>query len=144
MATVEAVLSRKGSVVYHVDSDWTVLDAARRMNEHGVGGLVVLDAGRLAGIFTERDILRRVVAAGLDPATTKVREVMTSPVTVCGAATPLDDCRDLMTTRRIRHLPVYDGRQLLGIITIGDILAHRTIEQHEEIQYLSTYMFGGR
>jgi CBS domain-containing protein len=144
MATVEAVLARKGTDVYGIGPSDTVLGAARKMNDHGVGGLVVLDDGGLVGIFTERDILRRVVAAGLDPATTQIRDVMTAPVQVCVAGTTLDECRDVMTARRIRHLPVCDGPRLLGLVTIGDILAHRTVEQDTEIEYLSTYMFGGR
>jgi CBS domain-containing protein len=143
MATVEAVLARKGTDVYGISPGTSVLDAARKMNDRGVGGLVVLEAGRLVGIFTERDILRRVVAPGLDPGATLVRDVMTTPVHACGIGTTLEDCRRIMTERRIRHLPVVSQERLFGIVTIGDILAHRADEQDSAIEYLSTYMFGG-
>ena len=122
----------------------SALTAATLMNERGIGGLVVLDAGRVAGMFTERDILRRVVAMRRDPATTPVSEVMTSPVAFCRRETTLNECRAVMTEKRIRHLPVVDEKGVCGIVTIGDLMAHEVTDQEATIQYLNEYIFGVR
>src|SRR5512139_2083402 len=118
MATVRDILSRKGSDLVSVPPSATVLEAARLMNERSIGGLAVLAGGTLAGIFTERDVLRRIVVPGRDPAATTVGEVMTATVTTCTSQTRIDQCAALMTERRIRHLPVVDDGALTGIVTI--------------------------
>jgi len=142
MATVQAILTRKGNQVLSIGADDTVLDAARRMNERGIGGLVVTEGEHVIGIVTERDILRRVVAAQRIPATTQVREVMTSPVACCRPETTLAECRGVMTAKRIRHLPVVDDQGLRGIVTIGDLLAWEVNEHETTIEYLNSYIFG--
>ena len=125
-----------------VDRAATVRDAVRLMAEHGIGGLPVLAAdGAVAGIFTERDLLRRVIALDLDPAETKVEVVMTSPVVVATPSTPLDECASVMTSRRLRHLPIVDDGQLVGMVTIGDVLALRVAEQEVAIAELQHYVF---
>ena len=144
MATVESVLARKGGQVVTIGAADSALTAASLMNERGIGGLVVLDSGRVAGMFTERDILRRIVAMQRDPATTPVREVMTSPVAFCRRETTLDECRAVMTEKRIRHLPVVDETGVCGIVTIGDLMAHEVTDQEATIQYLNEYIFGVR
>lgn len=144
MTTVESVLAKKGGQVVTIGVTDTALVAATLMNERGIGGLVVLDGGRVAGMFTERDILRRVVAMRRDPATTPVREVMTSPVAYCRRETTLDECRAVMTEKRIRHLPVVDEKGVCGIVTIGDLMAHDVTDQQATIQYLNEYIFGVR
>lgn len=144
MATVQAVLARKGGDVFTIGIADSVLTAATLMNERGIGGLVVLDGGRVAGMFTERDILRRVVAMRRDPASTPVREVMTSPVAFCRQETTLGECRAVMTEKRIRHLPVVDGKGVCGIVTIGDLMAHEVDDHEATIQYLNEYIFGVR
>jgi CBS domain-containing protein len=141
MATVQNILARKGSDIISVAPGETVLHAAELMNERGIGGLVVTEGKRLAGIFTERDILRRVVAQRRDPAATKVADVMTTPVTACGPDTPLDDCAAMMTGKRIRHLPVVGDKGLVGVITIGDVLAFQVSEQQQTIDYMHHFMF---
>jgi CBS domain-containing protein len=141
MATVHDILDRKGREVVTVDAAATVLQAARRMNERGIGGLVVMEGGRMVGIFTERDVLRRVVAEGRDPTHSAVREVMTAPVLRCGPDAPLEECRAMMTDRRIRHLPVVERDELRGIITTGDLLAHQVREQQDKIEFLNGYVF---
>jgi CBS domain-containing protein len=141
MATVHDILDRKGREVVAVETGATVLQAARRMNERGIGGVVVTEGGRIAGIFTERDVLRRVVAEGRDPARTTVGEVMTAPVLRCRPDARLDECRALMTERRIRHLPVVDQDEIRGIVTTGDLLAHQVREQEDQIQFLNSYVF---
>jgi len=144
MARVQAILDKKGREVITVAAHQTALDAARLMNERGIGGLVVTDHDRLLGIFTERDILRRIVAAGRNPSATPIRDVMTTPVACCRPETTLDECRSVMTAKRIRHLPVVDDDGLQGIVTSGDVLAYRVEEHEDTIRYLESYVFGTR
>jgi CBS domain-containing protein len=141
MATVREILGKKGSDVISVPPTETVVKAAQLMNERGIGGLVVTDGKRLAGIFTERDILRRVVAQRRDPAATKVGDVMTSPVTACALETTVEECAAMMTAKRIRHLPVIGEKGLVGLITIGDVLAYQVSEQQATIDYMHHFMF---
>ena len=141
MATVHDILAKKGSDIISVAPGETVHRAAQLMNDRGIGGLVVTEGKRLAGIFTERDILRRVVAQRRDPETTKVADVMTAPVTACGPDTPLDDCAAMMTGKRIRHLPVVGDKGLVGVITIGDVMAFQVSEQKDTIDYMHHFMF---
>ena len=144
MATVQAILTRKGGQVVSIGAAESVLAAASLMNERGIGGLVVLEGGRVAGMFTERDILRRVVAMRCDPATTSIRDVMTTPVAFCRRETTLDECRAVMTAKRIRHLPVVDEAGVCGIVTIGDLMAQEVTDRESTIQYLNEYIFGVR
>jgi CBS domain-containing protein len=141
VATVRDILAKKGSDIISVTPGETVVKAALLMNERGIGGLVVTEGKRLTGIFTERDILRRVVAQRRDPATTKVADVMTSPVTACAPDTPVDECAAMMTAKRIRHLPVVSDKGLAGVITIGDVLAFQVSEQQQTIDYMHHFMF---
>jgi CBS domain-containing protein len=142
MAIVQMILSAKGRQVFTIGAADTVLAAANLMNERGVGGLVVTEGDRVAGIFTERDMLRRVVAALRDPAALPVREVMTAPVATCRPDTTLAECRAFMTEKRIRHLPVVDEKGLCGIVTIGDLLAREVGEHEATIEYLNHYIHG--
>jgi len=142
MSTVHSILCRKGAEVLTIDADQSVLAAAERMNERGIGGLVVVEGKRMVGIVTERDILRRVVAAERNPALTPVRAVMTSPIACCRRDTTLAECRAVMTKRRIRHLPVIDEGGLCGIVTIGDLMAHEVSDHEATIEQLSGYIFG--
>ncbi len=144
MATVNDILAAKGDSVYTIDEHATVLDATVRMNEHKIGGLVVTNAqGRVDGIFTERDVLRRVVAERKDPAETPVAQVMTRQVICCRTDTGLDDVQTLMRNQRIRHLPVVDAEgKLAGMISIGDVNAHFANRHEVQVQYLSEYIYG--
>lgn len=117
-----------------------MLDAARLMSERHIGALVVTRAGKVIGIFTERDILNRVVGQQRDPAQTAVRDVMTSPVACCTSQTSRAECRSVMRNRRVRHLPVVDDERLVGIVSIGDILEDEGAEQRETIRYLYEYL----
>jgi CBS domain-containing protein len=145
MPKVRDILARKGHAIVSVAPTATVRAAAALMNERGVGGLLVVDETKqLLGVFTERDILRRVVVTGLDPETTLVADVQTTDVVTCLPDTGLDECSVIMTKRRIRHLPVADADTVYGVITTGDVLAYRIAEQESTIQYLNGYMFGTR
>jgi CBS domain-containing protein len=143
MTQVATILGRKGRQVWTVGKEATVLNAALLMNEYKIGALVVTDGGRIAGMFTERDVLRRVVGEQRDPARTLVAEVMTEEVVCCSPATTLDEAGGSMKNRRIRHLPVVDDDgQLLGLVSIGDLNAHRHAEQEQTIFLLHEYLHG--
>jgi CBS domain-containing protein len=145
MPKVRDILARKGHAIVSVAPSTTVRAAATLMHERGVGSVLVVDAAKqLLGVFTERDILRRVVVAGLDPETTPVAEVQSTEVVTCHPDTGIDECGVIMTTRRIRHLPVADADTVYGVVTIGDVLAYRISEQESTIEYLNGYMFGTR
>lgn len=144
MKTARELLAQKGSTVVSVAPTATVLDAAHIMGDGGFGAVLVMDGVMLVGIFTERDTLRRVVAAERNPSTTLVSEVMTTSMITCIPETTVSECGAIMTRHRIRHLPVVDGKELLGIVSIGDLLAHRVREQEDTIRYLNDYMFNVR
>ncbi|MBV9122915.1 MAG: CBS domain-containing protein [Planctomycetes bacterium] len=143
MGTVREILAEKGTSVLSIDKDATVLDAALLMNQHKVGSVVVTEDGRLAGMFTERDVLRRVVGEQRDPATTPVSEVMTTEVACCGLQTAIEEARVAKRNRRIRHLPVVDEEQrLLGLVSIGDLNAYHLNSQEKTIHLLHEYLYG--
>lgn len=142
MPTVRDILSRKGTEVATIDRSRTVVDAAQLMNAQRIGSVVVMEGTEIIGIFTERDILVRVVAARRDPETTTVAEVMTKPVVCCTPETDLQECKALVTNRRLRHIPVVDDGCLVGIVTSGDILARELFEREEAIESLTEYIVG--
>lgn len=144
MPTARELLDRKGHAIFSVPPTATAHDSARVMCEHGIGAVLVLDGDTLVGIFTERDALRRVVVPGHDPRTTLVQDVMTKTLVTCLPETSLDECGAIMTTRRIRHLPVSDDKGLHGLVSIGDLLALRVSEQEDTIKFLNDYMFQSR
>jgi len=144
MATVREILARKGSEVLTVAPESTVLEAAQLMNTRGIGAVPVTEAGVLVGIFTERDLMRRVVAETLPPESTSIRQVMTPDPLTARPETTVEDCGALMTARRIRHLPVLGPSGLIGIITIGDLLAFQVSEQAATIAHLNSYVYDVR
>ncbi len=143
MNTVKSILANKGGHVWSVGPGASVLDAALLMNEHKIGALVVLEGGRLAGIFTERDVLRRVVGEARNPAATRVADVMSTELVCCTPDTTLDEAAGVMKNRRIRHLPVLDGDgELLGLVSIGDLNARREHAREQHIHLLNEYLYG--
>jgi CBS domain-containing protein len=140
MNTVLDILEEKGNDVYRIDADETVLEAARRMVEANVGSLLVTVEGAVVGIVTERDYLRRVAVEGRTGTDTFVREIMSSPLIVVTPQTSIDECMALMTDRRIRHLPVTDGGEVIGMVSIGDLVKFKSKQQSFEIQYLTDYI----
>jgi CBS domain-containing protein len=141
--TVKSILADKGGHVWSVGPGATVLDAALLMNEHKIGALVVMEGGRLVGVFTERDVLRRVVGEARNAEATRVADVMTSEVLCASPEMTLDEARGVMKNRRIRHLPVVDtdGR-LLGMVSIGDLNARLEHAQEQHIHLLNEYLYG--
>ena len=143
MPTVRDVLAVKGETLITINSGATVLDATRKMNQHKVGAVVVMDGERVAGIFSERDVLTRVVSEELSPSTILVDSVMTRDVICCEPCDDLDEVSAIMKTHRIRHVPVCDGNGgLHGIISIGDINAHHATNAEQHIHFLNEYLYG--
>lgn len=144
MSTVQEVLRNKGDrPVYAVEHHQTVLEAIGMMNRHSIGAVVVTEAKRMAGIFTERDVLRRVIGEERSPATTRIADVMTRDVVCCGPEMTIDEIRSIMKHRRVRHVPVIDDKgDVAGLISIGDLNAWHLNHQEVEIHYLQEYLHG--
>ena len=140
MTFVSHILDEKGHEVLGIDADATVLDAVRRMVDANVGALLVMEGGRVVGIFTERDYLRRVALERRDDEQTAVRAVMSSPLVVVNPDTPVDECMAIMTDRRIRHTPVVVESDVVGMISIGDLVKHRSEQQSFELKYLTEFI----
>jgi CBS domain-containing protein len=141
--SISVLLDRKGSVVFSVPPTITVIAAAKEMDRHGVGAILVIENGRIVGIFTERDVLSRVVAAGLDPQITPIERIMTrDPITVASSTT-IEEVMALFTNKRFRHLPVVDEGRLVGLVSIGDILRRMVDTHRHEAEQLKQYIAGG-
>jgi len=140
MATISDVLKEKGKGVIGVDPSATVYEAIEQMVKHNCGSLLVMQDEDIAGIFTERDYLRKVTLQGRTAKTTAVQEIMTSPVVVVEAGAEIDEALAMMTDRHIRHLPVVDGGRVVGVVSIGDLVKHKTKEQEFQIGYLEDYI----
>ena len=123
--------------------DTTVREATRCMNDHGIGALIVMRDRRLAGIFTERDVLRRIVAESRSPDTTRVGEVMTVDVICCSPACAIDDVAEQMWRHRVRHVPVIDaGGDVVGMVSIGDVNVHRHAQCELALHHMEQYVLG--
>ena len=150
METVKDILATKGSSVVSVSPDTTLLAALELMADKNVGAVLVLDErGSIQGIFSERDFVRKIIIKGRAMETTQVREIMTAKVLYVGSDTSLSDCMNLMTEKRIRHLPVLEGEKPIGIVSIGDVVKAIVREQQllihrqaSEIGQLERYISG--
>ena len=140
MNKVAEILEEKGHDVLRIEASASIYDAVKRMVDRNVGALLVMDGGEVAGIVTERDYLRRVALQGRPDEETPVREIMSSPLVVVTPETSIDECMALMTDRRIRHLPVVDGGEVAGIVSIGDVVKFKSKQQSFEIQFLHDYI----
>lgn len=143
MPTVQDILRNKGSFIHAIGAEATVLEATQMMNHHKIGALVVLSEDQVAGIFTERDVLHRVVAQMRNPSTTTVGQVMTREVICCEPGDDLDEISSILRSRRIRHLPVCGPQgQLLGLVSIGDVNAVHASQQQQTLHFLHDYIYG--
>ena len=143
MGQVSDILAAKGSTVLEIDAEATVFDAVSKMVDGNVGSLLVTQGGRLVGIVTERDYLRRVAIVGRDERTTPVREVMSAPIVYTTPESSIEECMAVMTERRIRHLPVLtESREVMGVVSIGDLVKFQTREQSAQIKFLEEYISG--
>ncbi len=140
---VSAILDEKGHTVHNIRPDATTVDAVKLMNEKKVGCLLVIENGRTVGIFTERDVLVRIVGASRDPATTAVRDVMTSNPIIIRPSVTIEEAMCIVTEKRRRHLPVINEEgELLGLISIGDLTRWIVREQDTYVDHLLDYIHG--
>ncbi len=132
----------KDNETHTVAADQTVLEASRQMVANNIGALPVLREGELVGIFSERDIMKRVVAEGRDPARTRVSEVMTAHPLTVDIRDSIEHCMVLMKQHGFRHLPICDGKKLKGIVSLRDILLRDLTEKDEEVRMMRAYIHG--
>jgi CBS domain-containing protein len=143
MSKVSDILGDKGSNVLSIEAASSVFEAVQEMVEANVGSLLVTDGGDIVGIVTERDYLRRVTLEGRTDRETAVGEIMTAPLVVVTPETDIDECMAIMTNRRIRHLPVVRDGDVVGVVSIGDVVKFKSKQQSFEIQYLTDYITAG-
>jgi len=140
--TIATLLEQKDRAVFTIPSTVTVAEAVQEMNARKVGSVLVMNGFRLAGIFTERDVLRRVVGSDLDPRFTPITKVMTSDVLTIGPLATVQQVMEIFANRRCRHLPVVDGEKLLGVISIGDVSRWVANSHRVEAESLRQYIAG--
>ena len=138
-ATVRQMLAGRGPAI-SVAPSTTVFEALRHMAEHNIGALLVMNGERLVGIFSERDYARKVALRGLNSKDTPVGDLMTGNLVTVGQSWTADQCMALMTEHHIRHLPVVEGDQVLGVVSIGDAVKAVVDEQHFVIGQLTSYI----
>jgi CBS domain-containing protein len=140
MKTVKQLLSAKGTQIYSIRPDAKVYEALESMAEKDVGALLVTEGSRLLGIISERDYARKVILHGKSSHELQVRDIMTSKVITVHPGQTVEECMELMTEKRIRHLPVTDGERLIGVLSIGDLVKEVIAEQQQTIQQLESYI----
>src|SRR3974390_1134844 len=140
--TIRHLLERKGGCVWAIGPNTTVRDAIAEMAEKNVGSLLVMDGGILVGIITERHYARNVVLKGKTSVTTPVKDIMERNVTYVGPEQSVELCMALMTEKRVRHLPVLEGSEVIGIVSIGDLLKFILSKKEADIGQLEHYIQG--
>lgn len=142
MSTVRDMIRKKGSEVFSVTADVSVLDALKLMAQHNTGALMVVNGKKIEGILSERDCVRKLELVGKTAKGTTVGEIMTDKVIYVEASQPLEECMALMIDKNIRHLPVFDGKELLGLISVRDVLREVVDVQKFLISQLEHYITG--
>ena len=142
MKLVNHLLDRKGRHIIAIKPDASVLDAIKLMAEKSIGALVVMENDKLLGILSERDYARKVIIKGRSSSSTRVAEIMTADVITTTGSESANHCMNLMTERKIRHLPVVEDQRVIGMISIGDLVEAIIADQQEEIQQLEQYISG--
>ena len=140
MTTLKMLLKDKGQDVWSVHPDDTVLDAIKMLAEKDIGALIVIKDDKPVGIFTERDYARNVYLKGKSSLDTAVRDVMVAPVICVTPDQTVDECMALMTAKRFRHLPIMDGNELVGMVSIGDLVKSVIAEQQFTIEQMEQYI----
>lgn len=140
--TLREILSGKGSRIHSVAADAMVEEAVRVMVEAGVGSVLIMEEDQLKGLFTERDLMCRVIHEGRNPAETPVRDVMTREIATVAPTVRVDEAMSLCTQRRVRHLPVYEDDRLVGIVSSGDLTKAAVKDQQHTIEDLYKYIYG--
>jgi CBS domain-containing protein len=142
VAPISAILRGKSREIWSIRPEATVYEAIEMLADKGIGAILVAAEGKLVGILSERDYARKVILKGKASKETLVNEIMTSPVITVTPQETVDRCMALMTNRRIRHLPVVEGEELVGMVSIGDLVKWIIYEQGETIQQLENYITG--
>ena len=142
MGRVADILKYKNAPLHSIGPEASVNDAIETMVRHGIGSLVVMHGGEMVGIFTERDVLRRVALTGLPTHMTPLSQVMSRDVTVVEPDLTVEECMERMTQLRVRHLPVVSGGRIVGMISIGDVVKHCLSEREVEVRHLTDYIAG--
>ena len=140
MRTVRQLLEAKSPEIIAIGPEAPVIDAIRLMAERGIGALLVMQGARLAGILSERDYARKIVLQGRSSRDTPVRDIMTAEVVTVAPGDSIDHCMQLVTDRRIRHLPVVDGGAVVGVLSIGDLVKTVIELQRRDIDQLQRYI----
>ncbi|MDB6087582.1 MAG: histidine kinase [Gammaproteobacteria bacterium] len=140
MTTARHLLDRKGRAIFSVGPEDPVLEAIQLMADHHVGALLVMKGNELVGIISERDYARKVILRGRSSAETPVWQIMSSPVITVSLAKTVQECMELMTEHRLRHLPVVDGGRVVGMVSIGDLVKAVMDEQRQTIEQLESYI----
>ncbi len=144
MGRVSEILRKKGGEVLKIEASATVFEALKKIVEANVGSILVTEGDQVVGIMTERDYLRKVAVHGRTSHDTTVGEIMSSPLVYVTPETTIDESMAIMTDRRIRHLPVVEDDDVVGIVSIGDVVKFQSNEQSFQIKYLTDYISGGR
>jgi CBS domain-containing protein len=144
MATVRDMIRKKGYDLYTIPPEATVFEALNLMAEHNIGALLVMTGDEIKGIVSERDCIRKVDVKGRNTKDTKISEIMTSDVITVDADQPLEECMSLMIDKNIRHLPVCEGKKLLGLLSVRDVLREVIEVQQMMLSQLERYITGGR
>lgn len=142
MRSVRHLLEAKAPEIFSISPDVAVIDAIRLMADKRIGAVLVVEDGRLVGILSERDYARKIVLQGRSSVDTPVRAIMTSELVTVGPGDTADHCMKLVTQRRIRHLPVMKGDELVGLVSIGDLVKAVIEDQQVEIEQLQGYIVG--
>ena len=144
MATVRDMIRKKGREVYTIAPEVTVLEALTMMAKHNIGALLVMSGGKTVGIVSERDCIRKVELMGRSAKDTKISDIMTSELITVQCDQPLEECMELMIEKSIRHLPVHDGDELVGLLSVRDVLKEVIEVQQMMLTQLERYITGGR
>jgi CBS domain-containing protein len=142
MKRIQTLLKKKGYDVWRIAPDASVYDAIHLMAEKGVGALIVMDGPKLVGVISERDYARKIILEGRSSENTKISEIMSTEVITVGPDSRIEECMAMMTERRVRHLPVLDGDELLGVISLGDLVKYIIAEQQFVIEQMERYIAG--
>lgn len=140
MRSVSALLNRKGANIVHVAPDTSVLDALKIMAERNIGSVVIMENDKYLGIVSERDYSRKVILKGKNSTDTHVSEIMSTDLPAVRPSDSIEHCMELMTAKNIRYMPVFEGSQLRGIISMSDVVKETILSQKETINHLQSYI----